>query len=158
MATLDRPDIASSNPSRPLPSGVARLRRRRRHENRFRPKARWLILALFAVFSAGIVLSGNGRDFLRYLYSPVAIIVVIFAIAEYIVLKGRDRSRIYRLELDQMREKRHQEIDFLHEMEDELRETERALEALGDGGDSAAEAGKVRARLAALRERLSHRL
>ena len=150
----------SDTPPR-TPSGAARLRRRRGgrpHAPRLRPV--WLILAILGVFALGLHLSGGLGEFLQNLYSPVAIIVVVFLVIEYIVLEGRDRSRIYRIELDQMREKRRLDAAFLREVEDELRRLEDGFSdpASSNPSPQPADRAGLRERLAALRRRLSQRL
>jgi len=163
-----------SSLQKPTGSGAARLRERKRRAGSLGSKSRWIILAIIAIFAAGIALSGQGRSFLRYLYGPVAIIVVIFAIIEYIVLKGRDRSRIYRLELDQLRARRRQDVEALRGVDEELariqEDLRRAGAALGpphaESGDADAgaspsgEGGFLRraaSRVADLRESLARR-
>ena len=138
---MNEESIAPSPGPRPLGSGTARLRKRGNYKNRMGLKSFWLILVIFIVFGAGFVLSGGGVEFLRYLYNPVAVVVVIFAMIEYIVLKGRDRSRIYHLELEQLRQRRHEEIDFLRNLEEELRHLEQDLERLSRMAPPVAAAG-----------------
>jgi hypothetical protein len=153
----------SSTPSR---SGTARLRKRQP-----RPpspvKNIILILAIVTVFVTGLILTTHGKDFLRSLYSPVAIIVVIFLAIEYIALKGRDRSRIYRIELDHARTKRRQDLEFLRGVEKEISEIEEMIHSAAQetpcGGPEApsplsSKLSEIQSRLAALRRSLSERL
>jgi len=153
---------------KPLASGAARLRERKRKAGLLGSKSGWLILAILVIFGAGVVMSGGGRNFLHFLYGPVAIIVVIFMIVEYIVLKGRDRSRIYRLELEQTRERRRHDVEFLQSVEEQLRQIEEALGAVGadqtvDAPSAASPpesdaVNQAKSRLTALRKLVGRRL
>jgi hypothetical protein len=128
MADTPSPDATPA--ARSIGSGAARLRKRRGRRDRLGLKPVWLIAAILVVFGAGFVLSGGGAAFLQNLYSPVAVIIAIFLMIEYIVLKGRGRSHIYHLELDQLRQRRHEEIEFLRDLEEELHRIEKDLERL----------------------------
>ncbi|MBN1867577.1 hypothetical protein JW916_09820 [Candidatus Sumerlaeota bacterium] len=131
----------------PTPSGTSRLKKRRRRQSAARARTAWLIGAIVLVFVAGIFLSGGGIEFVRSLYSPVALIVVIFLIVEYVVLKGRDRSRLYRIELDQMREKRRRDNEFLHDIERDIQSVENDLASLEDRFESGDDRGQELRRL-----------
>lgn len=155
-----------ATPSTPSRSSTARLRKRQP-----RPpspvKNIILILAIVAVFVTGLILTTHGKDFLRSLYSPVAIIVVIFLAIEYIALKGRDRSRIYKIELEQARTKRQQDLEFLRGVEKELSEIEETIHSAAQETPCAGPEAprplssklcEIQNRLVALRRSLSERL
>lgn len=90
-----------------------------------------LILAILVIFGIGLGLSKQGDDFIRkLLYSPVAIIVVLFLGVEYLILKGRDRTRILKIELDQARRKKQEDLEFMRRAEANLGLLEKEAEAL----------------------------
>jgi hypothetical protein len=156
----------AATPSTPSRSGTARLRKRQPRP--FSPvKNAVLLLGIVVVFVIGLILTIQGKDFLRSLYSPVAIIVVIFLAIEYIALKGRDRSRIYKIELDHARTKRRQDLEFLRGVEKELSEIEEMIHSAAQetpcGGPEvprplSSKLGEIQNRLVALRRSLSERL
>ncbi|HUT23715.1 MAG TPA: hypothetical protein VM492_05185, partial [Sumerlaeia bacterium] len=122
-----------TNPSPSSGPASSRDRSRRRRPRPPSPlKNALLILAIITVFALGVVLSGGAKEFIRVLYGPVPLVIAILLIIQYILLKGRDRSRLYKMELDQVRLKRREETDFLRRLEGELQEIESALEAAGE--------------------------
>jgi hypothetical protein len=159
-----------TNPSPSSDPASSRDRSRRRRPRPPSPlKNALLILAIIAVFALGVVLSGGAKEFVRVLYGPGPLVVAILLILQYILLKGRDRSRLYKMELDQVREKRREEADFLRRLEAEIRHIENAVEpAPGpSGGNPSPERparsfpsprGQIRDRLAALRKDIADRL
>ncbi len=78
-----------------------------------------VILIVIGVLAL-IVLTGNHQTILNALYSPTAAIIPIIMLVEYLILKGSDRSVIYRRELDLAREKRRDDLLALRTMENEL--------------------------------------
>jgi hypothetical protein len=81
---------------------------------------------------------GEGAaELVKQLYSPVVALIVFFLALEYIILKGRDRSRILHIELEQAREKRQSDLEYLRKLDahllnavNELRALENQLEDL----------------------------
>ncbi|MFP4380709.1 MAG: hypothetical protein ACLFUS_09430 [Candidatus Sumerlaeia bacterium] len=137
-------------------SGFDRLRQRRKVRPPSPAKNMGLILSIIIVFAIGVGMSKQGDDFVRYLlYSPVAIIVVLFLGIEYLILKGRDRSRIYKIELDHARAKRQQDLEFLRRMEGQLRQMEKMLDEENAESSSSED---FREKVKALRTELSERL
>ena len=61
----------------------------------------------------------------------VGLLVLLFV--EYILLKGRDRSRIYRIELDQLHEKRNADLRDIRQWESQLGEIEGLFANRDDG-------------------------
>ncbi|HPS00399.1 MAG TPA: hypothetical protein PLA90_02545, partial [Candidatus Sumerlaeota bacterium] len=116
----------------PLPSGAARLRRRRQRNSARGVKNTWLIAAIILVFFFGIVWSGHAKDLFGMLYGRGAVLIVVVLIIEYIILKGRDRSRFYKLELLKMRDKRRNYIEFVRNLEAQLDQVESSLKPLAD--------------------------
>jgi hypothetical protein len=116
----------------PLPSGASRLRRRRQHSSARGVKNTWLIAAIILVFFFGIVWSGHAKDLFDMLYGRGAVLIVVVLIIEYIILKGRDRSRFYKIELLKMRDKRRNYIEFVRNLETQLDQVESALQPLAE--------------------------
>lgn len=113
-----------------------------------RLRNQWLILFIALVFTAGLLLSGAGRPLFERLYHPAALLIVVLLIVQYILLKGRDRSRMYKIEAEQVRRKRAEDQEFLAECERSLAELEQRAAA-----DPA-----LQEEITALRERLARRL
>lgn len=135
-------------------SAMARLRRSRKTARApSRLKNYGLVAAIAIVFSLGVYLAGGGREFLQGIYSHFAILLVVFLIIEYIVLKGRDRSRIYKIERDQARARRREDIEFLREIEERIETVQQDLEGEGDQARE-----RALENLRELRRRLSQRV
>lgn len=106
-------------------TSMARLRRRRTRRRSPSPaKNAALILGIVLIFGTGLGISRQGIDFFRFLYHPMAIIVVILLLIQYIILKGRDKSRIYRIELEQARRKRQEDLEFFQRLEATIQKLE----------------------------------
>lgn len=124
--------MQKSASSGPISSGTSRLRERRSRPRRPRVTNARLIVAILVVFTIGAILSGEAAAFLSKLYGGAAIVLMVVLIIEYIVLKGRDRSRIYKIEIESMREKRHKDLEFLQSVERELAGLDESLQVLAD--------------------------
>lgn len=74
-----------------------------------------------------ILVTGNARGLLRILYSPTAGLIAVVMLVEYILLKGADRSALYRRELDAARSKRREDLLALREMEERIVELRESL-------------------------------
>jgi hypothetical protein len=149
-------------PTPPRTTSTARLQKRTRKRSPASVKNAWLITAIAVVFLIGVVWSAGPQRTIEFLYEPTAIVILVLVLLEYIVLKGRDRSRIYRIELEKMRDKRHQDIEFLRELEAVLAALEKDLESLGavipENAMGVAELIVARNRLASLRDALVRNL
>jgi len=77
-----------------------------------------------------LLVSNNVESFIRVLYSPVAFLVLIVVIGEYIILKSADRSRIYKIELDQLRHLQMARIKMFHRLEQQLDEILASLDSI----------------------------
>jgi hypothetical protein len=119
--------MMTTQPPASTPPGPRR-RAKRHGSSRASYRSSVLIVAILFVFGLGLHLSGNLSEFLHALYSPVALIAIIIMMAQYIVLKGRDRSRMYRIELHKARHKRTEEIEFLQTIEARLGEAKHDLD------------------------------
>jgi purine-cytosine permease-like protein len=98
------------------------------HERRRRAVTSAEILVIAAILLCIVLLfTGSFSTFFSILYSPFSFIILVVIITEYIILKGTDRSRIYRIEIDRLREKRKEDIAFNREIEAELQKLQSAL-------------------------------
>ncbi|HOR27578.1 MAG TPA: hypothetical protein PLG73_06125 [Candidatus Sumerlaeota bacterium] len=82
-----------------------------------------IIILMTIGILALIVITGNLRNLraiLNWLYSPYAAFIVVIMLVEYLLLKGADRSHIYRRELDAARQKRRDDLLALRQIETEL--------------------------------------
>lgn len=115
-----------------------------------------------------IVVTGNFRPIVRVLYSPYAGFVAVVMLVEYIILKGADRSALYRRELEAARAKRRDDLLAMQKIEAALVELDEELagaegdadvEGPGDVGESMRELArssreKLRDALQRLRSRI----
>jgi hypothetical protein len=93
---------------------------------RLLPRAGEIVLLAVAAL-AGITLVTQDLDWVtRMLYSPLAFILLIVVFAEYLIIKGGDRSRLYQIEIERMRER---EQAHVARMRRALEELERLREA-----------------------------
>lgn len=67
-----------------------------------------------------IVVTDNWRLILNKLYSGQAALIVVVMLVEYLLLKGSDRTALYRRELDAARQKRRDDLLALRDMETQL--------------------------------------
>ncbi len=89
-----------------------------------------------------IVVTGNFSAIVRVLYSPYAAFVAVVMLVEYIILKGADRSALYRRELEATRAKRRDDLLEMQKIEAALVELDEELagidgDAEADNGDGA---------------------
>lgn len=125
-----------------------------------RLKNNWIIAAILIVFVSGIVCSVGPAQFLKFLYNPAAIVLVVILMLEYILLQGRDRTRIYKIELEKLHEKRNQDIEFMRNLEQELNHLDESLSPLIQtlSGDASINLQRVRDDLSTLRKGLNDKL
>lgn len=147
----------------PNPSGAVPMRERKAKPETVRVKNAWLIASIILIFTLGMIWSGWAGSLLKYLYEPLPIIIIVILMIEYILLKGRDRTRIYKIELEKMRKKRAGDIEFMRNLERELQDFQNGLDSLSDASalDSESSSGDLqdlRARLEHLRKDLSENL
>jgi uncharacterized membrane protein YcjF (UPF0283 family) len=107
--------------------GAARKRHRRKI---LLPRIGESILIAVAVVCLAILIMQDVWSVVEFLYSPLAIILLVVVFAEFLILKGGDRSRLYRLEIERMREREQEQIERLRLAVDEL---QRAREACQSG-------------------------
>lgn len=116
---------------------------------------------LVILIAVGIVVlvfaTGNYRTLLEKLYSPYAAFVAVIMLLEYVVLKGADRSALFRRQLHAAREKRRDDLLTMREMEGRLAQMETNLGGLEDErGEGSAQA--IRMEVDALRSLLRSRI
>lgn len=150
--------MASTSPT-PLPSD-APLRKRRVKSSPLRVKNAWLIAAIVVVFLVGVVWSGRAGHILSFLYKPLSIVLIVVLTIEYILLKGRDRTRIYKIEVEKMQKKRDDDIELMRNLERELIALEKNLDSLAapsppETANAQNDLGAVRRRIGDLRKTIS---
>ena len=74
-----------------------------------------------------LLVTNSVEAFISMLYSPVAFLVLVVALVEYIILKSADRSRIYRIELDHLRRRVMDHIMLFNTLERNLDEIQKIL-------------------------------
>lgn len=85
---------------------------------------------LVALVGAGLlVMTDNVGPFVQYLYRPYSLVILVVIGAMYLLQKGSDRSRMYRLELRDMRRRRVENLQFRRELADRL---ERVSKQIGE--------------------------
>ncbi len=87
-----------------------------------------IILVLIIVHGVIFLLTRDWETIYRILYNPYSFFLLVVVIIEYILLKGMDRSRIYKLEVDRLKKKRRKDMEFHVRVEKEIREMERHLD------------------------------
>ena len=92
------------------------------------------IIVLIAI-GVGILIfiTGNHRLILDKLYSPYAFFIVVIMLVEYLLLKGADRSEIYRRELEAALQRRRDDLLTMREIERRLVDLRGQLNALNEG-------------------------
>jgi len=74
------------------------------------PRAGEVILLVIAAFCGLVLLTQDFGLVTHFFYSPLAIILLIVVFIEYLIIKGGDRSRLYLIELERMREREQEQI------------------------------------------------
>jgi amino acid permease len=92
-----------------------------RSPTRVWPRAGEVILLLIAAFCLLVLLTQDFGLVTRFFYSPLAIILLIVVFVEYLIIKGGDRSRLYLLELERMREREEEQVARIRRACDEIR-------------------------------------
>ncbi|MEQ8820966.1 MAG: hypothetical protein RLY93_12050 [Sumerlaeia bacterium] len=99
------PDVETSG--RAIPPDGPRKRRRSRPST-------GTIFFLVIVFVALVLVFGIGFDeLLNTLYGRTGGLILIVMVAEYIILKSTDRTRVYRLENSRLRERHRRDIALI---------------------------------------------
>ncbi|MCX7017116.1 MAG: hypothetical protein NTW86_31895 [Candidatus Sumerlaeota bacterium] len=109
--------------------------------------------------AALLVLTDNVGAFAHYIYSPYSISILVVIGAMYLLQKGGDRSRMFRLELRAMRRRRLEDIQFFRKAERDLDSVAELLGGRGPGGSapSAQDLPKAREALENLLDQIRNR-
>jgi hypothetical protein len=117
----------------PSPKAISRLRKRQPPSPPSRKKTMMMVGTIFLCLAISFIYSQRGesaQELIKQLYSPVVAIIVFFLALEYIILKGRDRSRVLHIELEQAREKRQSDLEYLRKLDSHLLQMENQLRSL----------------------------
>ncbi|MBN1900988.1 hypothetical protein JW926_06645 [Candidatus Sumerlaeota bacterium] len=87
-----------------------------------------IILGLIIILGILFLLTHDIEVFFSLLYSPYSFLLMVVIILEYVILKGRDRSRIYKLEIQRLKLKRMKDADFHKRLEKEIHEIQASLD------------------------------
>ena len=87
-----------------------------------------IILGLIIILGILFLLTHDVTLFFSILYSPYSFLLMIVIFMEYIILKGMDRSRIYKLEIQRLKQKRQKDTDFREKLEKQVQEIQASLE------------------------------
>lgn len=79
-----------------------------------------------------IAVTGNFARIIDALYGPYTVLIAVIMLVEYLILKGGDRSDIYRRELEAARHKRRDDLLALREMETQIVELRAHLQTLAN--------------------------
>jgi hypothetical protein len=82
------------------------------------------VLGLLAL----IVFTGNARRLIDAIFTPTAVLIIVIVLFEYLILRGSDRSEIYKRELEAARKKRRDDLLALREIEAQLLEMNRRID------------------------------
>jgi hypothetical protein len=94
---------------------------------------------LVALAGAGLlVMTDKVEPFVDYLYRPYSLVILIVIGAMYLLQKGSDRSRVYRLELLAMRRRRVEYLQFHRDIADQLEGVSRQIREVSRGSSQPA--------------------
>lgn len=120
-----------------------------------------IILTILILFGLSFAFSEMGRHFFQQIYSPWLMAVIILMLVEYIVLKGRDRTRILQIERDHMKQKKEKDVRFFREVEEEISQLEKEARSIRHNAGSSLsekadqELSQLEIRLRELKEQLT---
>lgn len=86
------------------------------------------VLVIIALLGLLLLLLDDYTLFARILYSPYSFLVLVIMLLEYVVLKGLDRSRIYKLELKRLKAKREKDLVARRKLDEKLKDIEDELD------------------------------
>jgi hypothetical protein len=96
-----------------------------------------IILLLLVFLLVLLLITNSYQTLIDILYSPFSFAILLIIVLEYVILKGVDRSRIYRLEIERLRSKRAEDIALWRDLEGHLSDALRTLQKLDDSAASA---------------------
>jgi len=96
---------------------------------------------LVALVGAGLlVMTDKVEPFVEYLYQPFSLVILVVIGSMYLMQKGSDRSRVYRLELLAMHRRRVEDIQLHRDVASQLEKaSDKTREALDESPENAAE-------------------
>lgn len=95
----------------------------RRPVHRLWPRIGEIVLFAVAAFCLVVVLTQDLDLITRFFYSPLAVIFLVVVFVEYLIIKGGDRSRLYLIEIDRMREREQELVARTRRAIEEIRRT-----------------------------------
>ena len=102
-----------------------------------------------------MLVTNNVESFFRLLYNPVSFLILVIVLAEYIVLKSADRTRIYRIEVDQLRSRLLEQVKAQHQIEqaiDDIEDIIHDIETRHKDPEVKNAVGNIRERLTRIRK------
>jgi len=87
-----------------------------------------IILILIIILGVFILIIRDFKKVSELLYHPYSFFLLFVVILEYIILKGMDRSRIYKLEVERLKKKRRKDMEFHVRVEKQIREIQKYTE------------------------------
>jgi len=100
------------------------------------PRAGEIVLLVIAAFCALVLLTQDFGLVTRFFYSPLAIILLIVVFVEYLIIKGGDRSRLYLIEIERMREREQEQVVRMRRALEELDRLRAAVTPSGQPASS----------------------
>jgi len=91
-----------------------------------------LAILIGAGLLALTIVTGKFGRILDFLYSPYAAFLAVVMIAEYVIVKGADRSSLYRRGMEAAREKRQEDLLTFRAMETVLHSVREDVSKLGE--------------------------
>ncbi len=99
--------------------GAVRSKRRR---GRW-PRVGEILLYAVALTCAAMLITRDPWAVLQFFYSPSVIILLVVAFVTFLIVKGGDRSRLYLLELEKLREREQHYIGQIRRAHEEIQRT-----------------------------------
>ncbi len=89
-----------------------------------------LMILLWCVIILGVILliANDFNLFLDILFSGYSFLLLVVIFLEFILMKGMDRSRIYRLEIARLKAKRQKDTIFRQDLDDRINSLLTALD------------------------------
>ncbi len=123
-----------------------------------RPRSGEVVILISIGVLVLALVTGNFRSILDKLYSPYAALIAVIMLVEYVLLKGADRSAMYRRELEAARTKRREDLLTLRKMETKLDEIQADLRRIETESSASDLADHTRAELEELLTELRSRI
>lgn len=125
-----------------------------RHQRRPRPRSGHLFLVMVAFVLVLVPFIFKPEQLFNVFFSKQAGVILILMVIQFLVLKSTDRTRVYELENNKLRDQRRMDRALMKRAKD-LIEEERAIDPQAEGAQEQKEAWRERAR--AISEELGRR-